>query len=75
MPAAAWIFGGAAVIGLGVFTGFAISGRARQDELERCAPNCAIEDVDVMRTRYFVADVGLVAGLVAGGVATWFAIE
>jgi hypothetical protein len=66
---------GVAAVALGSFTYFALSGRAVQDDLERCKPNCEDHDeVDRMRSRYLIADVSLGVALVAVGVGAyaWF---
>jgi hypothetical protein len=60
---------------LGTFTYFALSGAGDYRDLERtCAPSCTQNDIDAVRTKFVVADVTLVAGLVVGVAAGvfWF---
>ena len=60
------VLGATAVAGLAVFAGMGLSGNGRYDDLkEQCAGRCASADVDKLRTRYLVADVGLVVGVAA----------
>ncbi|HEX3596903.1 MAG TPA: hypothetical protein VHU80_17460 [Polyangiaceae bacterium] len=73
VPTLAYVFGGVGVAGLGSFTYFAISGKAKQDDLEHgCAPRCSQTQVDAMRTRYLIGDISLAVGVVALGVGTYF---
>jgi len=65
-----WIATGAlgvtAVAALSVFAGMGLSANGRFDELEaQCGGRCASSDVDKLRTRYLVADVSLVVGVVS----------
>jgi hypothetical protein len=70
IPTATWILGGVAVVAATSFTVFAISGKAK----EGCAPTCSQSNVDVLRRDYLVADISLGVGLVATGLAVWFAL-
>ena len=65
-----WIGTGAlgvtAVAALSIFAGMGLSGNGRYGELEdTCGGRCVKADVDALRTRYLVADVSLVVGVVA----------
>jgi hypothetical protein len=61
------MLGGVGIAALGSFTYFALSGKAEERKLRRCAPDCEPDDVTPMRTRYLVADVSLgVAALSLG---------
>jgi hypothetical protein len=71
-PTLSYVFGAVGIAGLASFTGFAISGKSKQDELMQCAPNCAKADVDVMRTRYLVGDISLAVGLASLGAGAYF---
>jgi hypothetical protein len=63
---------GAAAGALGAFTYFALSGRAVQNELESCKPNCENSAaVDRMRSHYLIADVSLGVALVSVGVGVY----
>lgn len=65
-----YVLGATSLVGFGVFGGFAWSGAARYDELEgSCAPRCPAGDIDGVRTRFLIADVGLVVGAVSLGAA------
>jgi hypothetical protein len=73
VPTLAYVFGGVGVAALGSFTYFAISGRAKQTDLEsHCAPHCSQGEVDTMRTRYLIADVSLAVSLVSLGAGAYF---
>jgi len=67
-----YALGGVAVLGLGGFVGFGLSGRSKQSDLDACKPNCEKADVDSMRQRYLFADISLGLALVAGGAAAYF---
>jgi hypothetical protein len=70
-PTLSYVFGGIGIAGLASFTGFAISGKSKQDELEQCAPHCAKSDVDAMRTRYLVGDISLAIGVASLGAGAY----
>jgi hypothetical protein len=54
------------VAGLALFTGFGLSGRSKEHEMQRnCAPFCPQSDVDSMHRDYVVADVSLGVGIAA----------
>jgi hypothetical protein len=75
VPVASWVFGGLGVAGLSVFAIAGLSGRIGDSSLaslERCKPNCSVDEASRVHTKFLVADVGLVAGLVSLGVATVF---
>jgi hypothetical protein len=67
-----WITGGLAVVALGSFAYFGLSGRARASELrDQCAPSCPLSERDAVQTKYVIADVSLLAAVVLGGVSVW----
>jgi hypothetical protein len=70
-PALAWVFGAVSVVGLASFAYFGLSGKAAEQDLDRCTPRCADGPVDEVQTRYVVADVSLLAGVITGGIAAW----
>jgi hypothetical protein len=66
------ISGGVAVVALGAFTYFALSGNAIQSDLEACKPNCQNpDDLDRMHARYLMADISLGVALVSVGVGAY----
>ncbi|MBX3231514.1 MAG: hypothetical protein KIT84_24205 [Labilithrix sp.] len=67
------ILAGVAVVGLGTFAFMGLTGKGEVDDLEKsnCKPNCDSDKVDSARTKLIIADIGLVGGLIAGGVATY----
>jgi hypothetical protein len=67
----AWVLGGVAVVGAGGFVTFAALGRAKQDELDDCRPTCVLDDVDLMRRDYLVADISLGVGVLAAAGALY----
>ncbi|MBL9028201.1 MAG: hypothetical protein JNL21_38770 [Myxococcales bacterium] len=67
----------AAVAGVGtvLFAAMGGVGKAKESELDACAPRCVAEDVDEMRRYYLVADISLgVAAAGAAATALYFAI-
>lgn len=56
---------------LGSFAIFGIQGKNEVDDLQKCKPRCAEEDVDSARTKLIIADISLGVGVVALGVATY----
>ena len=65
---------GVAVIGIGSFAIFGITGKGDVDDLQKCKPNCKQADVDSARTKLIIADISLGVGLVAGAVAAYLFI-
>lgn len=63
-----WVLGGVAVVGLGGFVGFGLSGKSQEGDLDSCKPSCRPSDVDSMRRSYLFADVSLGVAVVAAGV-------
>lgn len=75
VPPLAWVMGGVAVVGLGTFTVFALSGKGKESTLaDTCSPNCSDSEVSSVKTSYVLADVGLVVGLIAGAAAVVLAL-
>ncbi len=70
-----WVLGGVGVAGLGLFGvlgGVAIA--ERSDAQDTCAPSCTDAEVDGIRTKLIVADIGLGVGLAASAGAVILAI-
>ena len=66
MPIAAWILGGVGLAGLAGFGILGGVGLSKEGELQdRCAPNCATDEVDEVRRLYAVGDVMGAVGLAA----------
>jgi hypothetical protein len=75
VPWTAWAFGGLGLAGVGTFAGLALSASSDQDALRHsCAPYCPSSKVDPVATKFTVADVSLVVGLVSIGTATLIAL-
>lgn len=72
VPTATWVLGGIGVVGLGGFAVFALNGRAKENDLEKCKPNCAHSDVQSAKTSYLIGDISLGVGVVALAGATYF---
>jgi hypothetical protein len=70
IPTAAWIAGGVGVIALGGFGYFAIAGRNKESDLDRCSPYCTQDEYDRMKRSYLFADIALGVGVLAFGTAT-----
>jgi hypothetical protein len=76
VPTAAWVLGGVGAAALGSFVGFALSGRAKEnDMMSSCAPYCSQQDEDTMRRRYLVADISLGVSLVSLGAAAYLVLS
>lgn len=76
VPPLAIVLGGVGVLGAISFGAFALSGRAREDELSSsCRPNCSESEIAGVRSRYAVADVSLGVAVVAFGAATWVVLS
>lgn len=70
-----WVLGGVAVVGLGGFVGFGLSGRSQESDLDACKPSCRSSDVDSMRRSYLFADLSLGVALVAAGVGGYLYVK
>ena len=71
-PVGAYVLGGLGVAGLGVFTAFGLLGLSAKNDLDAraCRPGCAQGDVDAVKQKFLVADIGLGVGAVSLGIAT-----
>jgi hypothetical protein len=70
------VLGGVAVVSLGAFGYFALTGRQKQSDLEeQCAPRCATSEYDDMKQKYLFADIALGLAVVSGGLATWLFLD
>lgn len=75
-PVAAWVAAGASFLGFGTFAAFGLSARSEFNDLEkRCGSRCPERDVDRVRGRALVADIGLAVGVVGAGLATYFFLD
>lgn len=75
-PVHAWVATSIAVVGFGTFAAFGLSARAEFNDLEkRCGSRCPANDVDRVRRRALVADIGLVVGVASAAVATYLFID
>ena len=66
---------GVAVAGFALFAGFGEAGLSQQSELRaQCAPHCTSSQVDPVSTKFMVANVSLIVGVVAtlGATALWY---
>jgi hypothetical protein len=73
---AAYALGTLGIAALGSFAYFGLAGKAKERDLDECAPLCERSDYRAMKRDYIVADVSLGAGVVLLGVATYlFAIH
>ena len=68
-PVVTYVFLGVAVAGAGAFTGFALTGRNQQSQLDGCKPNCTKGNVDAKDLNYAIADISLSVGVAALAVA------
>jgi hypothetical protein len=78
IPTIVYALGGVTVAGAAVFTFFGLSGRYGDPSLatlERCKPDCLATHPDAVqgvKTKFLVADIGLVTGLVSLGLGAYF---
>jgi tetratricopeptide (TPR) repeat protein len=76
MTPAAYVLGAAGVAGIAVFATFALLGKSDQRHLEStCSPSCNPADVDALRTKFIIADLALVAGVVSLGATTYIVVS
>jgi len=69
---AVYALAGLAVLGLGGFAYFGLTGLNDETNLRNtCHASCNPSDVSAVTTKYHVADVSLAIGVVAAGVAGW----
>jgi hypothetical protein len=76
IPTLVYVLTGVGVLGLADFVLLSILGNDKKRELESsCAPFCSGDDVNGVKARYLMGDVGLGVGLLAlaGGAALFFA--
>jgi hypothetical protein len=74
LPAVPIALGVTSIVAFGVFGYFGATGASDYGKLDKsCAPGCAGDQVDDVRTKFVVADVALVAGIVLGvaAAAVW----
>jgi hypothetical protein len=73
---AAYVLGAVGVAGVAVFATFALLGKSEQHRLEStCSPQCPPADVDALRTKFLIADLALVAGVVSLGATTYIVMS
>jgi tetratricopeptide (TPR) repeat protein len=73
---AAYVLGAVGVAGIAVFATFALLGKSEQRHLEStCSPRCDPADVDALRTKFLIADLALVAGVVSLGATTYLVVS
>jgi hypothetical protein len=70
IPTLAYVLGGVGIVGLAVGAGFGVSAFHQKSTLDECKGHCAQSDVDAMRTKFLVTDLGVGIGLVALVAAT-----
>jgi hypothetical protein len=71
VPALTLALLGVGVVGVGLFTVFAVKGTNELDAYDRCKPSCDRSEVEGTRTRFIIGDVALGVGVVALGAATF----
>jgi hypothetical protein len=65
-----FVAAGGAVVALGSFTFFALSGKSEEKSLaSSCGPNCSDDQLRPVKRDYLIADVSLVIGIVAAAAA------
>ncbi len=75
IPIASFALAGVAVVGLGSFMFFALSGKSTEHDLaSSCGPRCSDDEVSPVKTKYATADVSLFIGIAAAAVAVVLAV-
>lgn len=69
---ASYVLGAASLGFLATFAVFAISGKQKQNEVERCKPYCPQATADAMHSRYLIGDISLGLALATGGLGSYF---
>jgi hypothetical protein len=63
-----YALGGTAIASLGLFAVAGLMGVSEYNKLEReCSPKCSASELDDVRTKFVIADVALLVGLITGG--------
>jgi tetratricopeptide (TPR) repeat protein len=76
IPPAAYVLGAVGVAGLATFGTLALLGRNQQSDLERsCSPACSPSQVQPMKTKFLIADIGLAVGAVSLGAAGYLVLS
>jgi hypothetical protein len=71
VPTWTWVLGGVALAGGAAFAALRLTAVDEAKELDRtCAPSCATDRVDELRTQFVIADVALAVGIAAAVAAT-----
>jgi hypothetical protein len=73
-PVLTYVLGGIGVVAMGSFAFFGVTGKNDLHDLrDRCAPDCADDEISKVKREMTVADVSLGIGIVALGAAlvTW----
>jgi len=75
VPVLAYVAGGVAVLGLGSFAFFSISGRSEEsDAAKRCEPRCTDSDLSPIKRDYLIGDISLGVAIVAAAAAVVLAL-
>ena len=76
IPPAAYVLGAVGVAGLATFGTLALLGRSQQSDLEHsCSPACSPSQVQPMKTKFLIADIGLAVGAVSLGAAGYLVLS
>jgi hypothetical protein len=74
-PVWGWVATGVGVLGIAGFTYFGLTGRSAESDLAHsCAPRCSDEQRQGVLRDYRIADISLVAGIVAIGIGAWLLV-
>jgi hypothetical protein len=76
VPAGAWVLGGVGLAAMGVFAYFGATGLSDSNTLHTtCSPGCTDAQVQPVRTKLIVADVGLGVGVLSFAAAIWIGVR
>ena len=67
VSAMTWALAGTAVLALGSFAYFGVTGMRDEDRLRGSCPQCSRSDLDGIKQKYLVADISWILAIVAGG--------
>lgn len=77
VPVLAYVAGGVAALGFASFAVFALTGKAKEDDLagaSGCRPNCTDDDVSPVKRSYLIGDISLAIGVLATAAAVIIAL-
>ncbi len=76
IPPAAFALGAVGIVGFATFGTLAVLGENKRGDLERsCSPACSPSEVQPLKTKFLIADIGLAVGAVSLGAAGYLVLS